>query len=378
MLNQKFNFKRAIGIEPRLKNINKGIYARNFYSIDTKVKFKQGSIASAKKLTGGQTFDIVLNLGTLHHVSSTPDSIKSLCKLSKDVLIIDSMVVPAPRKDKVELLRYLNLKDLVYSGEEKIWAIAAYKFESDYYDGSTSGAKIVNVPEEKLIEMSIKTENFEIISQSSPESRYYNKKMQRLRGVKEALVVSRKLYEIRNENDWEGKIYEHEFLQLTVKVDPVILIKWLRKINRNEDAKRLNLHVKKSSRFNFIRMEILILFSKFPTNKFLRYIVKKLEKSSMKIELLQNISRAPLDKIYLELGKFYISQGLLQEANEYLESIIDRPGADWRSFYRSCYLLSCVKSKQKKLTESYEFLNLVKISNSNWPAINCRHVLEKL
>ena len=50
MLNEKFKFKKAVGIEPRAKNINKGIYARSFYNVKTDVRFKIGTIESTQKL----------------------------------------------------------------------------------------------------------------------------------------------------------------------------------------------------------------------------------------------------------------------------------------------------------------------------------------
>ena len=50
MLNEKFKFKKAVGIEPRAKNINKVIYARSFYNVKTDVRFKIGTIESTQKL----------------------------------------------------------------------------------------------------------------------------------------------------------------------------------------------------------------------------------------------------------------------------------------------------------------------------------------
>jgi 2-polyprenyl-3-methyl-5-hydroxy-6-metoxy-1,4-benzoquinol methylase len=167
MLNEEFKFKKAVGVEPRVKNINKGIYARFFYDVKTDVKFKIGTIDSAQKLFGKETFDIVLNLGTLHHVSSTPDSVKILTELTKDILIINSMVIPRPEKDKTKILKYLNLKDLVYFGEKKSWAFAAYKFESPYFDGSTAETKIVNVPEERLIQMALKYLRVQVLKKNT-------------------------------------------------------------------------------------------------------------------------------------------------------------------------------------------------------------------
>ena len=91
-----------------------------------------------------------------------------------------------------------------------------------------------------------------------------------------------------------------------------------------------------------------------------------MEKSSS-IEILSNVSRAPIDKIYLELGKFYLSRKILEDSVTHLISIIDRPGADWRSFYRACYLLSHIYKEEKKYEYVRRYNELLRISNPNFP-----------
>lgn len=378
MLNQKFNFKIALGIEPRQKNIDKGIYARNFYSIKSDVKFKLGTINSANKIIGNKKFDIVINLGTLHHVSSTPDAIKSLCEISNDILIIDSMVIPEPTKDKTKILKYLNLKDLVYFNEKKIWAIAGYKFESPYFDGSTSDTQIVNVPEERLIQMSLEIQDFKIIRQTAPEKNFYNKKMQKLRGVKESLIISRKNLVNQKELDWQIKIHDHELFSVATKIDPIIIYFWLRKLNLVKDAKFLKSLINNLHFISLFKGRVAFNFSVNPTKIILKLSTKFIKKSATELELISNISRAPLDKILLELGKFYISKGHIFEAIECLERIVDKFGSDWRSFYRACFLLSYAYETQNRLKESHEYLNLLNISNPNWPFISTESLMKEL
>jgi len=374
MLNERFKFKKAVGIEPRVKNINKGIYARFFFNVKTDVKFKIGTIESANKLLAQESFDIVLNLGTLHHVSSTPDSIGSLCELAKDMLIIDSMVIPEPEKDGKTILNYLNLKDLVYFGEKKLWAVAAYKFESPYFDGSTADTKIVNVPEERLIQMSLAANGFEVIARTSPEEKHYSNKKQKLRGVKEVLIASRRIFGSTSYSEWEDKIYEHEFMHITNKIDPRIIVKWLLKFNLKKEAHQLSSYLHNDALKNLLRVNILFLYSKSPTNGVLKFIAKRIEKSSSSLEILSNVSRAPIDKIFLELGKFYLSKKMLGDSSSYLDSILDRPGADWRSFYRACYLLSFIEEKQKNSAHAQKYIELLMISNPNFPMLKSGEV----
>ena len=58
----------------------------------------------------------------------------------------------------------------------------------------------------------------------------------------------------------------------------------------------------------------------------------------------------------------------------YLESIIDRPGADWRSFYRACYLLSYIKEAEKNSIYAQQYIELLMISNPNFPMLKSEKV----
>ena len=156
-------------------------------------------------------------------------------------------------------------------------------------------------------------------------------------------------------------------MHTTEKIDPRIIVKWLLKMDLRKEAEQLNSYLQNYSLKNLFRVKVLFLFSKSPTNVVLRFIVNRVEKSSSSLEILSNLSRAPVDKINLELGKFYLSRKMFDISSSFFHSIIDRPGADWRSFYRACYLLSCIKEKQKNSTQAREYFELLVISNPNFP-----------
>ena len=214
--------------------------------------------------------------------------------------------------------------------------------------------------------MSLTVNGFEILARTSPEEKHYSKKKQKLRGVKEVLIISRRRFGNTPNIEWEDKIYEHEFIHITESINPRIIVKWLLRFDLKKEADKLYFHLQKESPNNPFRIEILFLFSKWPTNRFLKFLVNRIEKSSS-IEILSNVSRAPKDKIYLELGKFYLSRKILEDSATHLISIIDRPGADWRSFYRACYLLSYIYAGKKNYEYVRKYNELLRISNPNFP-----------
>jgi len=367
-LDLKFNFKRAVGVEPREKNIHKGKFARNYYEIESAIEILQGSIDSADILLNGEVFDIVLCLGTLHHVESAPNSVAKLAKLSRDLLIIDSMVIEEPRRDSRRILQLLNLKDIVYAGGEHDWAVAAFKFESPYLDGSTAEANIVNVPEERLIRMALKMSSFKVISASSPEKAFYNKKFQKLRGVKESFLVARHSNTQENSHKtwWTDKAQKHEEINVFELLDIRVLEKWTKKLGIVKEFELIS-NLEKSGK---LQAKILFAFSLNPLNTLLKMVTTTLKITMAQREILFNISRSPLDKSRLEVGKTLMQKKEFELALVEFALILDRDGADWRSFYRAAYLSMIAATNIGDLEAAGHFYELLKIANPDWPVSN--------
>ena len=144
-----------------IKEYSKGEFARKYYGIQTNVKFIQGELNSLDQILDNK-FDFVLCLGVLHHLESTPIAIKSLADYCLNTMIISSATIEGPKKSVTKLLKLMNLKDIAYLNSTKDFAIAGFKFETPYFDGSTNESVIVNLPEENLIIMSLASSGFHI------------------------------------------------------------------------------------------------------------------------------------------------------------------------------------------------------------------------
>lgn len=366
MLNQRFGFKSAVGIEPRKKNIAKGEVARAHYGIECAVDFVQGSIDGLSDQTPFKPFDIVLNLGTLHHVVSTPDAVQKLSSICNNLIIVDSMVVDEPRRESRNLLRLLNLKDVIYKSVPKKWAIAAFKFESPYLDGSSSESIIVNVPEKRLIEMSLEASGMALISSATSEAGFYDSKLQKLRGVREAMVVAQKTSPKDRKIRWLDGAIQHEQENCFQLVCPRVLTFWKDSIGEVSDIEILTTS-SSGSQPNWLRSYVQFRFSKKPTSWLLKSLARRMVKNSAELELLSNISRSPREKVLLEVGKNLIKQGREDLAKRVFISILDIFGADWRCFYRASFLLSFIEAKHGNTAESDAYLRLTFIANPNWP-----------
>ena len=134
-------FKKMVGIEPRKKNIMKGEGVRKLLGIRTRVKFRIGDI---EKL-GEEKFDIVLCIGTFHHLESIAFAMKNLDVMTKKLLIVDTICLPSKYLTK-ELEKDLELKDQIYQIKPRRFGLVGEKYESDYSDGSISPTTVVKVP----------------------------------------------------------------------------------------------------------------------------------------------------------------------------------------------------------------------------------------
>jgi len=71
-------FKRIVGVEPRLKNIDKGKKIRKYLNLTTSIEFRQGDIDLIAN--EGEAFDIVFCSGVLHHIENVTEVLKKLKK----------------------------------------------------------------------------------------------------------------------------------------------------------------------------------------------------------------------------------------------------------------------------------------------------------
>ncbi len=380
-LSEKFGFRRAVGIEPRKKNISKGRVARDYYEIKCDVEFIQSDIDNAASVVGIEQFDVVICLGTLHHVVSTPLAVRKLKALTRQYLVIDTMVIPSLVKDSRLILDKLNLKDIVYRNRKIIWGIAGYKFESPYFDGSTAKDRIVSIPDANLLEMVFEDLNLEIIDDSNLDKTSYASHKQKLRGVLEKTYLLRIHENVNVEPSESDSAEAYESIFLFTKTNPKILTWWLKSLQNQSENFTLELQLlhniqnKTSFKSETLKSFIKFQYSKKPTSKFWQKVIKGLSVSQNELEILLNISRSPIDKLRFEVLKLLILSGenIKDKPFDLLTRILESQHSDWRTFYRSLYFATTLtdfgansrrNELEQLLIESNPEFPLEKIRNS--------------
>ena len=364
-LQQELNFKLAVCVEPRLKNIQKGDFARKYYGIQTNVKFIQGELNSLDQVLDNQ-FDFVLCLNVLHHVDSTPKAIQSLSRFCLDTIFISSAIITRPKRSVKKIEKLMNLKDIAYLITPKDFATAGFKFESPYFDGSTTESTIVNLPEENLIKMSLISNGFQVeksvTSLASDNYKFFTKSHGELWGF---VVANRKTSEL-NSNDrylTDRIEYEKQFLFTLLKTEFIDL--WLGKIHtidRNSESARPDPLTKPS-----ITDRLLFAASRKPNKLFSRFILRQSNLSSSEKSILQNVSKAPTFKIGFELANHNLKKGQHKQAKILFKDLTNKPSCDWRVFYRSCFFLTVIARIENDEVALVHYQQLLDIANPHFP-----------
>lgn len=364
-LQKELNFKLAVCVEPRLKNIQKGEFARKYYGIRNNVKFIQGELNSLDQILDNQ-FDIVLCLNVLHHVDSTPKAIQSLSDFCRDRIFISSAIIERPKKLSKKLKRLLNLKDISYLNSTKDFATAGFKFESSYFDGSTTGSVIVNLPEENLIKMSLTSNGFEVeksvTSKDSKNFKFFTKSHGELWGF----IVAKKTSSVLNSNDkyLADRIeYEKRFLFALLKIEVIYL--WLKKlgfVDRNSESTSLSPSAKSS-----ISDRLLFAASRQPDKLFSRIILHQTKLNLCEKSILRNVSKAPVFKAGFELAKYHLKRGQHKQAEILFKDLMNKSNCDWRVFYRSCFFLTVIARIENDDVAFVHYQQLLDIANPHFP-----------
>ena len=345
----RIRFAKAVGVEPRQKNIDKGVFARRICGIETACEFLQGGYEDLDRLFPDTTVDIVLCLGMLHHVASAERVIRICTAKSARLFIVDSMVIPPLEHDLDRIAPVINPVDIVYRNKERRWGIAAYKMESPYFDGSTSDAELVNIPQEALIRMCLDSARFEDVQALMTEKDFYPADYQAIRGVNEVMLAAFRGPDAGSaEPRWMADARGYEAL-FTVHPPREVFIRYLRAVFGTRELEPSFAQVLGEA----VTGEIALSNSNLDADE---------------REIASAVPRSPYEKILLELGKYQLQHRNTASARSLLSLVTTRRNADWRSFYRACFLLARLERNAGNAARAGHYERLLALSNPLFPA----------
>jgi 2-polyprenyl-3-methyl-5-hydroxy-6-metoxy-1,4-benzoquinol methylase len=357
-------FKKIVGIEPRIKNIYKGIKIRKYLNIHTSIDFREGDIDTITKK--GEVFDIVFCSGVLHHIENVTEVLRKLKKITNKGIFIECQCYSSLIKSKfIKKLvdnfynKILEPKDIIYRFVPKITGVCGFKLETDYYDGSAKDLSVVCVPSPTYLQTSLLGVGF-----SNPEItlhpiEYRKKIFSQLRDFRSVCMFANAGKEgkdgsddIKNNISFYVQSYERDMITKILSKDLFI------KMGLLENEKSIS-----ETLFKFL------IKKKFNRNlqKIANKIIEMIGKDNLSIEILKNIKFKPEDKINFEYAKYKISIGEFDLGTNILLKIISELNADWRTCYRSFALLAIIYRQQNDMVNYTYFKDLLLTANSNYP-----------
>ena len=100
---KKIKIKKVVGVEPRTKNLDKAKFIAKFFKLP-KNKFilkKMDILSLGHKI---EKFDIVIMPGVLHHLDDHILALRNLYKMTKDLCIIETVVLSNKFNEKYRIL----------------------------------------------------------------------------------------------------------------------------------------------------------------------------------------------------------------------------------------------------------------------------------
>lgn len=350
-------FKKMTGVEPRAKNINKGILVRRELKLKNKIEFINGDITALKN----KKFDIVLCTGVLYHVESIPYFLRLLKQICKNWIFIESRVINQ-NNATTEIIRQAELIDLPYKLAESTYGFSVHKFESNYSDGSAHENIVVSLPSSETLIMYLQTLGFENIKIELNEAEFRSKLIRKDRPLDgvfiSAKVTSPKGLETNsNYLKTNSKKIESMFQSVTLPNNVLNLL---------TDA-----NFKRKSRIFVLPIDRLILEWLQPENfhddKLQEKLIKRLKLSKEQGLIFKDIKFNPNNKLDFERAKISFENKDFKNALFLTDRVLNTPNADWRSVYRSLYLqyrIGKVTKNPKLMAESRKNL---KICNASYP-----------
>jgi len=330
-------YHNLTGLEPREHNVMRGRRVRDLLEIPDGVIHHVGSIETVPKSLSGLTFDLVICFGVLHHVVSTPDALASLRRLSEYGLLFESLTLDDNLVTS-ELREALEAKDVIYLQQHKAVSLIGVKLESDYFPGSAVQSGFVTVPARRALEWMLEFAGFEMKSFEPGWESSLNVDSS-LRSSHRSTVNTSLVF---------AKISISEGMQSLSQVAAYEQAAcWgVLGVNTLKDLE-ITISMTLSDVGSPLEHEIVIDALLFPSGE---------------IETVKGLIHAPKTKLAFEKAKRLIFEGQDIDAIKTLNNLVSNPNDDWRTVYRSFYLLSILD-----VENAADWREMLKLCNPVFP-----------
>jgi SAM-dependent methyltransferase len=350
---KEFQFKRAEGLEPRESNLSKARFVSDYFNIPkARVVFRKFDLLYPNGKM--PSYDVVLMLGVVHHLDDHLFALANVRRMTKEICIIDSMVLPE-EVNTPEICKSMELTDDAYKKYDFGFGVMGYKYESSFLDGSAAHTGIVGVPTEKALVMMLNHVGFKNVriyrDNQQLKNEVYNIDSYH-RGMNSVIIVAEGGKEDAKDSYREittlhGKVEQEDF-DTPIPMDIIAPLFDAIAFSASEDT--------------LPELSSLIYLSECCwMEKRGVYASKKLFNKLGKkpyYHIIKTFRHAPRHKIVYEYAKTCFHAGHYDMAESVSNELITICNLDWRTVFRTYYLLARIFLKHNDRVKAKYFNDL--------------------
>jgi len=351
-LYKKLNFKQVVGVEPREKNLQKAKFIANFFGLPkNRYMLKKFDILSTRKKFS--VYDVVIMPGVLHHLDDHILALRNLYKMTRDLCIIETLVLSNEFNSK-KVSEQLELKDNLYrmKENEKSFGLIGYKLETNRLDGATMHNGIVGIPTTDALLLTLRSIGFNKVQvyQSDVQLRrdvYHEKSYRDYHSV---IIVASKNKKSKKIQTVENSLNLIEKIEFTSYI-PLSHIESLYRVVIEHSEEKLG------------KIPLLIYKSQLRYRELIgENAAHKLKNmsgiSELEYDIISTFKHAPEDKIAFECAKSFYHEGFIEKAEMIIEELIKKVNLEWRTVYKSYFLLAKINMEKGDYKNAQKFNRL--------------------
>jgi len=355
---KRFKFGKVTGLEPRESNLAKARFIKQMFNLSDRV-FDLCDYDILANEAAGEPFDVVLMPGVLHHLDNHLNALANLYAMTGDLCIIETIVLPeSVNSDRSR--KYLELKDEFYLHNQDYFGLVGYKYESADLDGSAVRDGIVGVPTEKALMMMLRHVGFEDIevykSVAELEAEIYRPNLYRDVAVLIVKCTKRRTNQSEDRHAAKLALEEREIftcLPAEMAEQLYAYCEGRRPLDALDDAARLVV----TSQCEYSTADGRTAWQRL-SNDF--------DLTKDELAILATLKHAFHQKVAFEYAKTCYRQEKADECARVLHDLIRICNLDWRTVYRSYFLLAVIHLDKKEKEAGRGFLEKVLRAHPNF------------
>ena len=354
-LYKKFKFKHALGLEPRKSNLAKAQFIANYFQLpDKRYELRQFDILTNDKNL--PISDIVIIPGVLHHLSNHLNAISNLYAMTRELCIIETYVLP-DNVNSDDIFKQMSLGETLYKGERNKdkFGIIGYKLETNRFDGAVYQSGIVGVLTTSALIMMMEYVGFDDVkvyrNEEQIQEEVYNQKS--YRQFNSVIVAATKTKNKKNEYakffDNADDLLEEEYFKNYI---PLKLIEPLYQVIIGESS------IDQLDGIPRLIYDSELHYTESIGGKAKKNLEEKIGTNKY-YEITQTFKHSPKQKISFEYAKTCYHVGNSKQALKVAQELINTINLDWRTVFRTYYLIAKINFDLGNMNESKKYNELV-------------------